>query len=150
MRTLLRAAGALAKAGRLRTQSRLRMMDARSPSGRIGGFQGCSHRYLFSGWAVSRSGHGAAAGGFPAGAPAARWPKGLGRRLLAAFETAARDRGAETAFLEVADGNAAARALYLAGGYAETGRRKGYYRSPEGRRIDALVMARTLGLPALP
>ncbi|WP_138467406.1 GNAT family N-acetyltransferase [Poseidonocella sp. HB161398] len=75
--------------------------------------------------------------------------EGLGRRLLEAFETRARALGAETAFLEVSAANAAARALYLAGGYEESGRRKGYYQTPEGARIDALVMSRSLG-PAAP
>ncbi|WP_172330501.1 ribosomal protein S18-alanine N-acetyltransferase [Mangrovicoccus sp. HB161399] len=75
---------------------------------------------------------------------------GLGRRLLDAFEAAARKRGADTAFLEVSAANAAARALYVAGGYAETGRRKGYYRAPDGSRIDALVMSRKFSPPELP
>ena len=43
-----------------------------------------------------------------------------------------------------AAGNAAARALYLAGGFAESGRRKHYYHGPDGTHDDAIVMARRL------
>jgi ribosomal-protein-alanine N-acetyltransferase len=43
-------------------------------------------------------------------------------------------------FLEVAPGNAAARALYASAGYAEVGRRPRYY--PDGS--DALLLARAL------
>lgn len=69
---------------------------------------------------------------------------GHGRALLAAFEASAVAQSAKQVFLEVSAENRAARALYVACGYAETGRRQGYYRAPEGRRIDAVLMARTL------
>lgn len=69
---------------------------------------------------------------------------GLGQALLTAFETQAARAGARIAHLEVAADNHAARALYARQGYAETGRRKGYYRLPDGRRTDALTMARPL------
>ena len=36
--------------------------------------------------------------------------------------------------------NAAARALYARAGFAEVGRRRGYYQRPDGRREDALVL----------
>lgn len=65
---------------------------------------------------------------------------GSGRALLAGFAQAARARGADSAFLEVAEDNAPARALYAAAGWAEAGRRRGYYHTPDGRRIDALVL----------
>ncbi len=68
---------------------------------------------------------------------------GAGRALLARFEAEAAQRGAETAFLEVADDNAAAHALYRAAGWRETGRRKGYYARPNGA-IDALTLAKKL------
>ncbi len=77
-------------------------------------------------------------------APEAR-RQGLGARLVAAFLAAARARGADSAFLEVAADNEAALALYRAAGFAEAGRRRGYYRTPEGRPIDALVMSRPVG-----
>lgn len=76
-------------------------------------------------------------------APEAR-RRGLGRKLVARFLYQARLRGAGTAFLEVAADNAAAIALYARAGFAETGRRRGYYITPEGARVDALVMARAL------
>ncbi|MGC9370487.1 MAG: ribosomal protein S18-alanine N-acetyltransferase [Paracoccaceae bacterium] len=66
--------------------------------------------------------------------------RGTGRALLARFEAEARARGAEDAFLEVAADNTAARALYQSAGYAQAGRRKGYYQAPDGARIDALVL----------
>ena len=69
---------------------------------------------------------------------------GLGRGLLAGFEAGARARGATVAHLEVAAGNAPAIFLYRAGGYAEVGRRAGYYRAPDRSRDDAVLMARTL------
>ncbi len=65
---------------------------------------------------------------------------GLGRVVLAMFETDAKMRGAVRAFLEVAEDNAAAMALYAAAGYREIDRRTGYYRAPDGGRTDAVVM----------
>lgn len=76
-------------------------------------------------------------------APEAR-RRGLGRKLVARFLYQARLRGAVTAFLEVADTNAGARALYAASGFAESGRRKGYYRDGNGAAVDAVVMSRPL------
>jgi ribosomal-protein-alanine N-acetyltransferase len=69
--------------------------------------------------------------------------QGLGRTLVEAFLAEARQRGAETAFLEVAEDNTAARTLYTAAGFTQTGRRKGYYRGA-GRVVDAILMGRTL------
>ncbi len=49
--------------------------------------------------------------------------------------------GARTIFLEVADENSAALALYKAAGFIEMGRRKGYYADAAGGpRHDALTM----------
>lgn len=79
-------------------------------------------------------------------APALR-RQGLARHLMAGFENKARELGAVTAFLEVAEDNTAATALYLSLGYAQTGRRKGYFETPEDQRVDALVMTRSLILP---
>lgn len=70
--------------------------------------------------------------------------RGTGRALLAGFEADARARGADTCFLEVAADNAAALGLYRSAGWAETGRRKGYYRRPGGA-VDALTMSKRLG-----
>lgn len=79
-------------------------------------------------------------------APGAR-RKGIGRRLLAEFETGARARGAVEAFLEVAADNAPARGLYNAAGWFQVGLRRAYYRRPDGTRLDALVMRTALDRP---
>jgi len=76
-------------------------------------------------------------------APEAR-RAGQGRRLLAAFEAVARDRGADSAFLEVAADNAAAIALYAGAGWQARGTRRSYYQRPDGSRVDALVMGKPL------
>lgn len=65
--------------------------------------------------------------------------RGAGRALIAAIEAEAAARGAAELFLEVADDNLAARALYLALGFAQVGRRPAYY----GSR-DALVLRRAI------
>jgi [ribosomal protein S18]-alanine N-acetyltransferase len=70
--------------------------------------------------------------------------QGVGTALMADFLKQAAARGAGRAFLEVADDNAAARALYARAGFAAVGRRKGYFSAPGGRKIDAVVMARDL------
>ena len=70
--------------------------------------------------------------------------RGCARRHLAAFEDEALRRGAELAFLEVAEDNVPAVSLYLAAGYARAGRRPGYYRRPDGSRVDAMIMRKPL------
>lgn len=62
--------------------------------------------------------------------------RGLGTRLLGEFLDLARERGAESAFLEVRESNRAARALYEKWAFVEAGRRNGYYREPSE---DAVV-----------
>ena len=69
---------------------------------------------------------------------------GLGARLVARFLYQARLCAATRAFLEVSAENPAAIALYESAGFAVAGRRRGYYATPEGARIDAIVMARDL------
>ena len=69
---------------------------------------------------------------------------GLGRRLVARFVYQARLRQAQRAFLEVSAENPAAIALYDSAGFRTEGRRRGYYATPGGPRVDALVMARDL------
>lgn len=76
-------------------------------------------------------------------APEARG-RGLGQRLVSRFLYQARLRGAEVAFLEVAEDNPRARALYARAGFAESGRRRGYYRQPDGPAVDALILQRML------
>jgi len=68
---------------------------------------------------------------------------GAGRHLLDAAIAAASAAGARRLFLEVAVDNAAALGLYRASGFAEEGRRRGYYRGPDGAR-DALILARAI------
>ncbi len=70
--------------------------------------------------------------------------RGIGRRLLAELERAARSAGALTLFLEVAGNNAAAVNLYESAGFTCTGRRPRYYRQRDGRRADALILAKPL------
>ena len=76
-------------------------------------------------------------------APEAR-RQGIGARLVAEFLTQAVARRAESAFLEVAADNAAAIALYDRAGFRQAGRRRGYYTTEDGQRIDALVLSRPL------
>lgn len=81
-------------------------------------------------------------------APEAR-RQGTARALVEDFAAEARARGAQTAFLEVAADNLPARALYAAAGWAEAGRRRGYYTPPGATPVDALVLRRALGDPDL-
>jgi len=71
--------------------------------------------------------------------PAAR-RRGLARAALAAFEAEVQARGAVRAFLEVAEDNAAARGLYALAQWQSIARRAAYYRRPEGRAADALLL----------
>lgn len=66
---------------------------------------------------------------------------GLGGRLVGQGAIAAAQAGAVRLFLEVAEDNVAARALYERAGFGQIGRRKAYYAAPDGGRTDALVLA---------
>jgi len=66
--------------------------------------------------------------------------QGFGRRLLDAVLSDARDRGAQRVFLEMRYNNPAT-ALYSAVGFEPIGLRRGYYRLPDGRKIDAITFA---------
>ncbi len=70
---------------------------------------------------------------------------GLGRRLVEGLATAAKRAEARRLFLEVADDNEGALALYRAAGFAETGRRKDYYTRNGGAAADAVTLALDLG-----
>lgn len=70
--------------------------------------------------------------------------KGHGRAVLTGFLGLAAASGAATVFLEVSEMNVAARALYLGAGFARAGSRRAYYRSPDGRHADALILRRDL------
>jgi [ribosomal protein S18]-alanine N-acetyltransferase len=67
--------------------------------------------------------------------PAAR-RRGIASALLRAAQAEMRVRGCLRVFLEVAIGNAAARALYRREGFFEVGRRRRYYAD----RSDAIVL----------
>jgi ribosomal protein S18 acetylase RimI-like enzyme len=62
--------------------------------------------------------------------------RGLGTRLLGEFLSLARAEGASAVFLEVRESSVAARNLYEKWAFVETGRRPGYYSSPDE---DALI-----------
>lgn len=70
--------------------------------------------------------------------------QGLGQALLRRFEAQARAQKAETAFLEVAEDNRAACALYTGAGYAQSGRRPGYYPRQDAPPIAALLFHKPL------
>ena len=70
--------------------------------------------------------------------------QGLARAALCAVAAEALARGAVRIFLEVAEDNIAAVALYGACGFERVGRRADYYLRGAGR-VDALIMARPLG-----
>jgi [ribosomal protein S18]-alanine N-acetyltransferase len=70
----------------------------------------------------------------------ARRGAGLGRALLDAHLTALERAGALLVFLEVADDNAAALALYQRAGFKVIGRRENYYQRANGEKRAALTM----------
>jgi len=70
------------------------------------------------------------------GTEPARRRQGVARRLLSAALEWAATSGATQVFLEVAESNAAARALYAALGFKPCGRRPSYY----GDGADALIL----------
>jgi ribosomal-protein-alanine N-acetyltransferase len=70
---------------------------------------------------------------------------GLGKRLVEGLERALKRAGAKRIFLEVAEDNTAARALYEGHGFTEATRRKGYYPRAGSPAVDALVMSKALG-----
>lgn len=69
--------------------------------------------------------------------------RGIGTRLLDRFIDDARDRGVNRVHLEVRDGNPAVE-MYRGAGFVQAGRRRNYYRAPDGRRFDALTLSREI------
>lgn len=75
---------------------------------------------------------------------------GVGAALLLAFRQRAQQGGAQNLFLEVAEDNAAARALYARSGYEAVGRRPGYYQAPRNtsgdpaKSVAAIIMKRSI------
>lgn len=70
--------------------------------------------------------------------------KGLARRMLNLHMARLSGIGTRVIFLEVDEGNTAARRLYRRAGFREAGRREGYYVNPDGKRATALVLRRDL------
>lgn len=70
--------------------------------------------------------------------------RGTGAALIARTADIAAARGAIRLMLEVRETNEAL-ALYRRQGFAEIGRRRGYYRGPGGACHDALTLARAIG-----
>ena len=73
---------------------------------------------------------------------------GLARMLIRATLAEAARRGARRMFLEVAEDNAGAQALYAEEGFAPVGRRRGYYVRRDGPPADALTLRRDIAAPA--
>ena len=69
---------------------------------------------------------------------------GLGKRLMEGLERALKKAGTKRMFLEVAEDNKSARALYDRCGFKEVGRRKGYYARNNSPAVDALVLSKVL------
>ena len=65
---------------------------------------------------------------------------GIARRLMQAQLDALRREPLRALFLEVDEGNGAARALYGRFGFQEAGRRKGYYAGKGSAPADALIL----------
>jgi ribosomal-protein-alanine N-acetyltransferase len=71
---------------------------------------------------------------------AERQGEGLGRYLLDKIAACARGLSMESILLEVRPSNVRALSVYEKYGYAEIGRRRGYYPAHDGKREDAIVM----------
>ena len=69
-----------------------------------------------------------------------RQGRGAGSALLRHFIANARTGGASRLHLEVRDGNPAI-GLYRTSGFVPAGRRRNYYRGPDGERHDAVTLA---------
>jgi ribosomal-protein-alanine N-acetyltransferase len=69
-----------------------------------------------------------------------RHGSGLGRFLLDRIAARSRAMGMTSILLEVRPSNERALQVYGRYGYAQIGRRKGYYPAHEGQREDAIVM----------
>lgn len=69
--------------------------------------------------------------------------QGLALRCMADWQEQAQKRGATKAFLEVAEDNRAACALYLKCGFARSGTRRAYYNRSPLAAVDAIVMQST-------
>lgn len=66
--------------------------------------------------------------------------QGVARTMCESLLKAVKSRGVRRVFLEVAEDNCAAVALYRVLGFVATGRRRGYYARPDRTSIDAVAM----------
>jgi ribosomal-protein-alanine N-acetyltransferase len=66
--------------------------------------------------------------------------RGIGRELLEDFLERCRNDRVARVHLEVRDGNPAI-GMYRAAGFSPVGRRRNYYRAPDGQRFDAVTLA---------
>jgi [ribosomal protein S18]-alanine N-acetyltransferase len=71
----------------------------------------------------------------------ARRGEGLARQLIEAAIPALAEDGKTRLLLDVAEDNAPARRLYVRLGFAEDGRRKGYYTAGRPAPVDAILMS---------
>ncbi len=69
---------------------------------------------------------------------------GIGSELLERMADIARRHHADTLLLEVRPSNTTAVSLYRKRGFNEVGLRRAYYPDEDGKREDALIMARAL------
>jgi ribosomal-protein-alanine N-acetyltransferase len=74
--------------------------------------------------------------------PAAR-RRGVAASLITRFATDAASRGVTRLFLQMRESNGAEE-LYRKHGFLPVGRRRQYYRGPEGSRIDAITFVRSV------
>jgi tRNA threonylcarbamoyladenosine biosynthesis protein TsaB len=70
--------------------------------------------------------------------------RGLARQLLSRQTAMLINQGVRTIFLEVAESNAAARALYAGLGFVQAGQRKGYYKHNGGNENALILHRKTL------
>lgn len=70
--------------------------------------------------------------------------QGQGAQLVVEGVALADRNGADRVFLEVAEDNAPALALYGRAGFVQTGQRPRYYARPDGSRVDALLFTLNL------
>jgi ribosomal-protein-alanine N-acetyltransferase len=69
--------------------------------------------------------------------------RGIGRALLTDNLARLAAAHVQSLFLEVEPGNSPALALYARMGFREVGRRRGYYRKPDGSTATALVLRKS-------
>ena len=69
---------------------------------------------------------------------------GKARYLIDKFEKEAKEEGSSKCFLEVAESNSRANKLYQSLNYLSVGKRKNYYDFVDGRKDNALILAKEI------